>query len=55
MDPNDTKTTEPSDQGEGSDGTRLPWKAPVLNVYDIAGLTLGPSDQSDDGGLNTHS
>ncbi|MFV3131420.1 hypothetical protein [Niveispirillum sp. KHB5.9] len=39
----------------GQDEKRLAWTAPVLGVYDTARLTLGPSNNSDDGGLNTHS
>lgn len=50
------KTTEipdhaPADQDAG----RLPWTAPVLGTYDMGRLTQGTSDQSSDGGLNTHS
>lgn len=37
------------------DASRLPWIAPVLGVYDAARLTLGESDQSSDGFINTHS
>lgn len=45
-----------SDRPEtGRDAKRLPWTAPVLGVYDAARLTSGSSDQSSDGGLNTHS
>ena len=51
-----SKTTEVLDQASiGQEARRLPWTAPVLGVYDAASLTLGGSDQSSDGYINTHS
>ncbi len=45
----------PDHAAAGQDANRLPWTAPVLGVYDVARLTLGSSDQSSDGFINTHS
>lgn len=52
---NAPKTVGTPDHATGQDANRLPWTAPVLGVYDAARLTLGTSNQSTDGGLNTHS
>ena len=45
----------PDTVAAGQDANRLPWTAPVLGVYDAARLTLGDSNQSTDGFVNTHS
>lgn len=37
------------------DDARLPWAAPTLGHYDTSRMTLGVSNQTTDGGLNTHS
>ena len=37
------------------DDARLPWTAPVLGHYDTSRVTLGVSNVSTDGFLNTHS
>lgn len=37
------------------DDARLPWTAPTLGHYDTSRMTLGVSNQTTDGGLNTHS
>lgn len=58
---NTPKTTEapvhagPVHAVREDDVVRLPWAAPVLGVYDAANRTLGSSDQSSDGYINTHS
>lgn len=52
---NAPKTVGTPDHAAGQDADRLPWTAPVLGVYDAARLTLGNSDQSTDGLINTHS
>lgn len=49
------KTATPVHAAAEEDIVRLPWTAPVLGVYDAVRLTLGDSDQSTDGFLNTHS
>lgn len=39
----------------GQDDARLPWTAPALGHYDTARMTLGVSNNSTDGFVNTHS
>lgn len=53
---NSPKATEaPVHADTEEDVIRLPWTAPVLGVYDATNRTLGSSDQSTDGFINTHS
>lgn len=48
-------TVTPVRAADEEDIVRLPWTAPVLGVYDTERLTLGDSNQSTDGFVNTHS
>ena len=39
----------------GQNDARLPWTAPALGHYDTSRMTLGVSNNSTDGFVNTHS